>query len=205
MSLSTLLRTTFLTAVLSFAVSKTSFATAAQTTKTTTKTEAKKSKLKSVAKEKKSAAPAKAKTKAEKKVSGKAETKTKAKEKNTATKKLSAKAPKKLATADTFESEESSVSFSTIFFYGFILLAISALCFAVWLDYRPTVYASGKVYGPLEYLQSPFTTEINGTTKQKPSMREKPVDADKVNQPVPVTVTREPVNKSVKNPTAKAG
>ncbi len=203
MRLSTLLCTTFLSAVLSLAVSQTSFASAAQPTKLAAKTETKKTKQKATAKEKKASVPAK--VKAEKKVSGKAESKLKAKAKNITTKKLSAKAPKKLATAETFEQGESSVSFSTIFFYGFILLVIAAVCFAVWLDYRPTVYPSGKVYGPLEYLQGPFTTEINGTTKQKSSTREKSVDTNKANQPVPVTVTREPVNKSVKNPTAKAG
>ena len=212
MSLMTFFRTTILTVMLSFAVGQTSFA-GTETTKSLTKADAKKTKTKAkaISKEKKAAAPIK--VKAEKKVTSKTETKTKAKPKNTAAKKPT-KEPKKLATADTFDKEESSFSFFTLFMVVASLFFVGTICFAIWLDYRPTVYPSGKVYGPLEYLQGPFTTEINGIQKQKTTPNaaaraarvEASVEsASKVNQPAPVTVTREPVNKSAKHPAAKAG
>ncbi len=205
----TIFRTTLLSALLSFAFSQTSLATQKETTKAANKTEAKKKKAITKTKP----AEAQSKVKADKKGVGKTETKQKAKPKSTVAKKP-AKEQKKLATADTFEKEDSGFLFFAMFVAIASLAFICTVCFAIWLDYRPTVYPSGKVYGAMEYLQGPFTTEINGVQKQKTmpngslntAQVAKPTEtASKVNQPAPVTVTREPVNKSVKHPSAKAG
>ena len=209
MSFFIIVRTTLMSLLLSLAVGQTSFANPKEGTKVVTKAEIKKSK--SEAKAKKGLTPAK--VKAEKKVSTKQESKPKVKTKNTASKKPT-KEPKKLATAETFEKNGGGFPFFTLFLIVLGLMVVGAICFAIWLDYRPTVYPSGKVYGTLEYFQSPFTTEINGTQKQKTTpnaaARAEQVAKtaempSKVNQPAPVTVTREPVNKSLKHPAAKAG
>jgi hypothetical protein len=209
MSILIIVRTTLLSLLLSFAVGQTSFANPKEGAKAVTKAEAKKTK--SEAKAKKALTPAKAK--AEKKVTTKQESKPKVKTKSTASKKPT-KEPKKLATAETYEKNGGGFPFFTILLVVIGLMVLGAICFAIWLDYRPTVYPSGKVYGTLEYFPSPFTTEINGMQKQKSTpnaaaraeqVAKNAETPHKVNQPAPVTVTREPVNKSQKHPAAKAG
>jgi hypothetical protein len=221
MNIMTIFRSTFLSALLSIAVGQTSFAAQKEQSKAANKAESKKTKAGTQPKK----AESPTKVKAEKKVTNKQETKQKTKPKNTEAKKPTketknaeakkpAKEPKKLATADTFEKGDRGFPFFTLFILISGLAFVGVLCFAIWLDYRPTVYPSGKVYGPLEYLPSSFQTEISGVQKQKSTPIAaaraanaiKPTETtNKANQPVPVTVTREPVNKSVKTPPAKAG
>jgi hypothetical protein len=206
------IRTALMGILLSFAGSQASFGATPQNSKATSKVDAKKTKVKAKTKAKK--ANALSKEKVEKKVNAKTESKSKLKQKNTATKKPTVKEPKKLATADTFNKDrDSSFSILTVLFYVAIVLGICALCFAVWLDYRPTVYPSGKVYGPLEYLQGPFTTEINASLQAKVAVKQTQsgyaAEPKKANQAAPITVTREPVvNRSAKDqktgPAAKA-
>lgn len=72
---------------------------------------------------------------------------------------------------------------------GFVV--ITAVAITIWYEYRPTINASGVVYGEFEFLPAhqggAFTSEFHGNSPKQP-LRVDPVTA------YPATVTREPLH-----------
>jgi len=204
MSLLIFFRSALLTALVSIAVNQSASAATFPTNKSTPKSETKKTKKNTIKKDRKAAATPKVKR--ERKVSEKSALKAKSKAAPIAGKKTSAKELNHAA-LNKLHTKKSSVSMFTVLFYGVLSISIAAFFFAVWLDCRPTIYPSGKVYGPHDYLQSSFATEISDLGRA--NMIKQAQGSQSINtlrqQPIPVTVTREPVNKLQNSRASKVG
>lgn len=107
------------------------------------------------------------------------------------------KAAAAAAAEDDFYDDDTGSGSGDAGFWFMLALGILAVCgigFMLWLEYRPTVYPSGKSYGPFDYLPAAkggaFTTEYGADAMAQWNGKQQPAAATKQ----PATVTREPLH-----------
>jgi hypothetical protein len=107
------------------------------------------------------------------------------------------KAAAAVAAEDEFYDDDTSSSSADAGFWFMLALGILAVCgigFMLWLEYRPTVYPSGKTYGPFDFLPAAkggaFTSEYGADAMAQWNGNQQPAAQTKQ----PATVTREPLH-----------
>lgn len=107
------------------------------------------------------------------------------------------------AADDDFYDDDSSASSADAGFWFMLALGILAVCgvgFMLWMEYRPTIYPSGKTYGPFDYLPAgrggAFTTEYGADPLAQWNREQRP--AERGHQQ-PATITREPLHSTRKS------